>query len=105
MSEDGMAMNRRFLALLVILGLAALSIGGCESLRQAIRSQSDDHAQKSVKPTSGATDPTAVESDPTKLQAVDSDSKNPQPFFKNNRPSGGWSSEAREIESHLGVGP
>ena len=27
-----------------------------------------------------------MESDPTKLQAVDSDAKNPQPFFKNNRP-------------------
>src|SRR5271166_1635807 len=102
MSEDGMAMIRRSLALLVMVGLAALTIAGCESLRQAIRSGSDDHAQKSVKSTSDAS---AVESDPSKLQAVDSDSKNPQPFFKNNRPSGGWSSEAREIESHLGVGP
>ena len=97
-----MAIIRRSLALLVMLGLTAVTIAGCESLRQAIRSGSDDHAQKSVKPTSEAS---AVESDPSKLQAVDSDSKNPQPFFKNNRPSGGWSSEAREIESHLGVGP
>ena len=105
MSEDGMAMNRRFLTLLVMMGLAAVSIAGCESLRQAIRSSSDDHAQKSVKPPSGTAETSAVESDPTKLQAVDSDAKNPQPFFKNNRPSGGWSSEAREIESHLGVGP
>jgi hypothetical protein len=104
MSEDGMAMIRRPLALLVMLGLTAVTIAGCESLRQAIRSGSDDHAQKSVKPTSGA-ETSAVESDPSKLQAVDSDAKNPQPFFKNNRPSGGWSSEAREIESHLGVGP
>jgi hypothetical protein len=36
---------------------------------------------------------------------VDSTEKNPQPFFQNNRRSGGWSSEARDIESHLGVGP
>ncbi len=100
-----MAMIRRLLALLVMLGLTAVMIAGCESLRQATRSGSDDHAQKSVKPTSGAAQTSAVESDPSKLQAVDSDSKSPQPFFKNNRPSGGWSSEAREIESHLGVGP
>jgi|GEM_PF-1321384 len=105
MSEDGMAMIRRSLAILVMLGLTAVTIAGCESLRQAIRSGSDDHAQKSVKPTSGVAEASAVESDPSKLQAVDSDTKNPQPFFKNNRPSGGWSSEAREIESHLGVGP
>ncbi len=90
-----MAMIRRSLALVAMLGLTAVTIAGCESLRQAIRSGSDDHAEKT----------SAVESDPSKLQAVDSDAKNPQPFFKNNRPSGGWSSEAREIESHLGVGP
>ena len=98
-----MAIFRRFLVLLMSVGLAAVTIAGCESLRQAIRSNSDDQSKKSAKSTSG--DATAVESDPSKLQAVDSDAKNPQPFFKNNRPSGGWSSEAREIESHLGVGP
>jgi len=100
-----MAMIRRSRALLVMLGLTAVTIAGCESLRQAIRSGSDDHALKSVKPTSGVAETPAVVSDPSKFQAVDSDTKNPQPFFKNNRPSGGWSSEAREIESHLGVGP
>ena len=98
-------MNRRFLALMAMIGLTAVSIAGCESLRQAIRSGSDDQGKKSVKPTSGSAETSAVESDPSKIQAVDSDTKNPQPFFKNNRPSGGWSSEAREIESHLGVGP
>jgi archaellum component FlaG (FlaF/FlaG flagellin family) len=105
MSEDGMAMNRRFLTLLLITSLAAATTAGCESLRQAIRSSSDDHGQNSVKPTSRVADASAIESDPSKIQAVDSDTKNPQSFFKNNRPSGGWSSEAREIESHLGVGP
>jgi hypothetical protein len=105
MSEDGMAMIRRFLALLLLMGLTGATIAGCESLRQAIRSGSDDHAQKSVKPTSGVAETSALESDASKLQAVDSDTQNPQPFFKNNRLSGGWSSEAREIESHLGVGP
>jgi hypothetical protein len=105
MSEDEMATKRRFLALLAIMSLAAVSIGGCEGLRQAIRSASDDHTRKSAETTSGAAGSSALETEPSKIQAVDSDTKNPQPFFKNNRPSGGWSSEAREIESHLGVGP
>ena len=98
-------MNRRFLALLTSMSLAAVSIGGCESLRQAIRSSSDDRAGKSTETTGGAAGSSAVESDPSKILAVDSDAKNPQPFFKNNRTSGGWSSEAREIERDLGVGP
>jgi hypothetical protein len=105
MSEDGMAIMRRFLVLLAMMGLTVVTVAGCEGLRQSIRSASDGHAQKSVKPTSGVAEPSAVEADPTKLQAVDADTKNPQPFFKNNRLSGGWSSQAREIESHLGVGP
>lgn len=100
-----MAIIRRSLVLLSMMGLSIVTVAGCESLRQSIRSASDGQSQKSVKPTSGVTAPSAVESDPTKLQAVDADTKNPQLFFKNNRLSGGWSSQAREIESHLGVGP
>jgi uncharacterized lipoprotein len=91
-------MVRRFRWLAVLLASSVVAIAGCESLRQALRSTKDD---KAVHPTSA----TAVESDPTKLQAVDADAKNPKPFFQNNRRSGGWSSEAREIESHMGVGP
>jgi hypothetical protein len=100
-----MAMTRRFCWLFVLLGCAAVAIAGCESLRNAIRSRGDEHASSANKPTNGSADPSAVESDPTKLWSVDSDAKNPQPFFKNSRLSGGLSSEAREIESHLGVGP
>jgi uncharacterized lipoprotein len=85
--------------LTVLLASSVVTIAGCESLRQALRSTKDD---KAVTAASGAT---AVESDPTKPQAVDADAKNPKPFFQNNRRSGGWSSEAREIESHMGVGP
>jgi hypothetical protein len=47
--------------------------------------------------------PKAVESDTNKLMSVDSDSSNPKPFFKSDRRSGAWSSEAREIERDLGV--
>ena len=45
------------------------------------------------------------ESETSKIQAVDTDPKSPKPFFANDRLSGGWSSEARAIERHLGVGP
>ena len=43
-------------------------------------------------------------SEASKIPSVDSDGKNPQPFFKNNRLQGGWSSEACSIEKNLGVG-
>ena len=36
-----MAMLRRFSVLIVLIALAALTTAGCESLRQAIRSSSD----------------------------------------------------------------
>jgi uncharacterized lipoprotein len=92
-------MVRRIRWLTVLLASSVVTIAGCESLRQALRSSSDD---KAVKATSGTT---TADSDPSKIQAVDADAKNPKPFFQNNRRSGGWSSEAREIESHMGVGP
>jgi hypothetical protein len=100
--KDGVAMVRRFLVSAAVMALSVVTFAGCQGLRQAIRSASDDQG-KTLKPTSGA-GAYAVDSDPTKIQSVDSDAKNPQPFFSNNRRSGGWSSEAREIESHLGVG-
>jgi hypothetical protein len=95
-------MVRRFLVSAVMTALTVVTFAGCQGLRQAIRSASNDQG-KTLTPTSGAGG-SAVDSDPTKFQAVDSDAKNPQPFFSNDRRSGGWSSEAREIESHLGVG-
>jgi hypothetical protein len=96
-------MVRRCLVLVAIAALTVLATGGCEGLRQAIRSGGDGQANLKSKAYTPGT--SAIESDPTKLQAVDSTDKNPQPFFQNNRSSGGWSSQAREIESHLGVGP
>ncbi len=90
-----MAMTRRCVFLNVMAVAAAAGIAGCESLRQATRSQNQATEAEAA----------AAEADSTKIQAVDSDPKKPQPFFKNNRLTGGWSSEAREIESHLGVGP
>jgi hypothetical protein len=98
-------MVRRLIGLVMIIMTSVLALGGCQGLRQAIRSVSDDQerAMKKEKGTNATSEPSSVESDTTKISAVDSDPKNPQPFFKNNRRPGTWSSEAREIESHLGV--
>jgi hypothetical protein len=103
MTKDGEVMLRRFLALAASLTFAVVTMAntGCESLKQAIRFSDADEVSATSMKSGGET----VDSDPSKIHAVDSDGKNPQPFFKNNRRSGGWSSEAREIESHLGVGP
>ena len=89
-------MVRRITVLVSMMALTIGVVSGCEGLRQAIRSGGNDQASKADQ---------GLETDPTKIQAVDADAKNPKPFFQNNRASGGWSSEAREIESHLGVGP
>lgn len=94
-------MVRRFRILLASMGLFLLTLTGCEGLRHATRtsgSASSAH-QKAANEALG------VDSDASKIQAVDADPKNPKSFFSNNRRSGTWSSEAREIESHLGVGP
>ena len=94
-------MVRRIHAAFALMALFLLTVVGCESLRPSVRS-SRTETLGSRQPAIGAT---AVESDPSRIQAVDADPKNPRSFFKNNRRSGTWSSEAREIESHLGVGP
>jgi hypothetical protein len=96
-------MMRRTVILIAAMGLTVVLLAGCESLRQSIRSASGQPQSKSGK--AGLQETSATEPDPNKVLAVDADSKNPQPFFQNNRRSGAWSSEAREIESHLGVGP
>jgi hypothetical protein len=81
----------------LLLGVSCLVATGCEPHRSWLRSQDDDeHRVRS-------SDKTAVESDASKMIGVDSDEKKPEPFFKNNRRSGAWSSEAREIERDLGV--
>jgi hypothetical protein len=94
---------RRFRLSMTILEFSVVTIAGCEGLRQSLRPASEDKA-RALK-TSPGSESSAIETDPTKVQAVDADAKNPRPFFSNNRRSGTWSSEAREIESHLGVGP
>lgn len=91
MDKGSRAMIRRTVSLTIVMGTVVVTMMGCEEFRRATRKHDDRVA--------------SIESDTTKIQAVDADPKNPKPFFSNNRLAGGWSSEAREIESHLGVGP
>jgi hypothetical protein len=81
---------------LVLSTLCLVSLG-CEPHHSWLRHNNDDEL-------SSGRSAMAVESDASKIPAVDSDAKNSKPFFSNDRSSGGWSSQAREIESHLGVG-
>ncbi len=39
----------------------------------------------------------------SKILGASPDDPTPSTFFKSNRTAGGWSSEAREIESHFGA--
>ncbi len=96
-------MARRVLVLLP-MALVVMAFVGCDLRRPTLRS-SDSLESKPFKSASSAIDPVAVEADTSKILAVDGDPKKPRSFFSNNRKSGGWSSEAREVESHLGVGP
>jgi len=90
-------MIRRFPGLKLVLGVLCLVPMGCETHRSWLRPKDDEDS--SVR-SAGAT---AVESDASKILGVDADEKKPEPFFKSDRRSGAWSSEAREIEKNLGV--
>jgi hypothetical protein len=91
-------MMRRHICRGLVVGVLLTLSMGCDTLHSFLRGKnSEDGKDDSSKPK-------AVVTDTSKILDVDSDSKNSQPFFKNNRPSGGWSSEAREIERSLGVG-
>jgi hypothetical protein len=98
-------MSRRSLVGAGVLSLVTVlpMLGGCESSRPFLRSKDSGAHHASFEDETSSSDVDSVESDPLKLKAVDSDPKNPQPFFKNNRRPGTWSSEAREVESHLGI--
>jgi hypothetical protein len=90
-------MVRRFSWPRLILGALCLVPIGCETHRSWLRPQDDDDLK------GRASDAKAVDSDTSKIPSVDSDEKKPRPFFENSRRSGGWSSEARDIERDLGV--
>lgn len=98
-------MVRRSLVLMATMMVVTAALAaGCQSLRQAIRGSGQDSASVMTK-TRHLSESSALDGDPAKILAVDSDPQKPKPFFRNSRRSGGLSTEAREIESHLGVGP
>jgi hypothetical protein len=87
---------------LVVSALVTMSTG-CDTLHPFLRGK-DSEADSAKKDDKGdASKMTAVDADTSKILDVDSDSKKSQPFFKSNRTSGGWSSEAREIEKDFGI--
>ena len=90
-------MMRRLPWLGLVLGAMGLVAMGCEPHRAWLRPK-DDEANR-VR----SSEAEAVRSDASKVLGVDSDQNNREPFFKNNRRSGAWSSEAREVERNLGV--
>ena len=83
----------RFLRRTLLLTLAAFGLmpAGCEPHSSWLRPKQDD--------TMSAVD----DSKPGKVIGGSPDDKDASNFFQNNRRSGAWSSEAREIESHLGA--
>jgi hypothetical protein len=87
-------MRHRNFCLGLIVGACCLVQCGCETTKPWHRKKDSADDEKAVK---------AVESGASQMQSVDSDDKKSEPFFKGNRKSGGWSSEAREVESSLGV--
>jgi hypothetical protein len=98
-----MPMTRQLLRWWLVLSTIVMGSLGCETTHSFFRRNNgdDDVAQKKDKDDPAK--PKAVESDTSKIMGVNSDEKNPQPFFKSDRRSGGWSSEARDIEKDLGV--
>ncbi len=90
-------MIRRIPWLRWVLSALCLVSTGCEPHDSWRRRNEDDDL-----PRRGS-DVKAVDSDTSKILGVDSDEKSTKPFFKSDRTSGGWSSEAREIEKDLGV--
>ena len=92
----GGLMIRRFPRRSLIVGALWLVGSGCEPIRSWLRQDDDD--KKALA------DGLMMEDDaPRKVIGGADEEADARSFFKNNRRSGGWSSEAREIESHLGA--
>jgi hypothetical protein len=87
----------------LILGAFVISLAGCETLHSSMRhDNNDDVATNDDDPAK----PKSVDSDVSKLNSVDSNDKDPQPFFSKTRARSSWSPfspEAQQIEKDLGV--
>jgi hypothetical protein len=94
-------MKRRSMSRVLCLAAVVVGMAGCETLRSRVRPDDDNRGQ--LWGSDDVMKPKGVDSDPSKIMSVDSDSQNPKPFFSGDRRSGGWSSEARQIERDLNV--
>lgn len=89
--KDGYVMFRHCNPLRIAVGTMLVTLAGCGGLQHTGRRSSHEVD--------------SLEHQTPKTEAADSDSTDPKAFFRNNRLAGGWSREAREVESHLGISP
>ncbi len=78
----------------LVLGALCLVPAGCEPLHSRRHQDDDDMMAKAAD---------SKDSSNSKIIGGSPDDQDSSTFFQNNRRSGAWSSEAREIESHLGA--
>ncbi len=98
-------MMRQLIRRGLILGAVIVGSTGCETLHSMVRSNDKDELSTKHDNDDPAK-PKVVDSDVSKVKSVDSDDKDPQPFFKTTRSRSAWSSfspEAQAIEKDLGV--
>ena len=82
----------------LLLGAICLASTGCEPHGSWLRPKDEDELPPRSSGMKG------VNSDTSKILGVDSDDKTtPTSFFKTDRRTGGWSSEAQDIEKNLGA--
>ncbi len=96
-------MTRRFIYHGLVAATLAIGSSGCDTTHSFLRHKDPDDEVAKKQDQDDPTKPKAVESDTSKIMSVDSDKDNQKPFFKSDRRSGGWSSEAREIEKDFGI--
>jgi hypothetical protein len=104
--QGGMPMIRQLILISRRLFLGAVVVGstGCETLHSSVRH--DDNDKVSRKDDDDPTEPKSVDSDVSKVSSVDSNDKDPQPFFGKTRQRSSFtpfSPEAQQIEKDLGV--
>ena len=98
-------MIRQFVSRGLLLGVLVASSTGCETFHSMLRPKDDDKVTRNDG-TDDDAKPGAVDSDVSKLQSVNSNGKDSQPFFSTTRSRSAFSSfspEAQEIEKNLGV--
>lgn len=86
-------MTRRYLCRGLLSATIVIGSMGCETTRSFLHHDKDDDSA----------DKKGDGSDTSKIRSVDSDDKDPRPFFKSDRLPSAMSSQARDIERDLGI--